>query len=105
MDDGDGGRLSFVGKCVSPAVKKREFTLSAGEARAYDETEWRDSLVVVERGEIHLEGANGENLRLRRGAVVWLTGLALVALHNRGPDPALIVAVSRRSRPDDGGKA
>jgi len=102
MDDGEGGRLSFVGKRVSPAFEKREFSFSPGESRPYDEAEWRDALVVVERGEIHLEGLNGEHLCLRRGAVVWLCGLSLVALHNRGQGAAVVVAVARRRRPDDG---
>ena len=35
-------------------------------------------------------------ISLARGAVLWLVGLPLRALHNVGRHPAVIVAVSRR---------
>jgi hypothetical protein len=65
---------------------------------AYDEATWRDALVVVAYGNVEVEGRAGGRRRFRRGAVLFLTGLGLRALHNRGPEPAVLVAV-RRAQP------
>jgi hypothetical protein len=85
--DEDGDASAFVLRAVAVAP---------GCRRAYDEAEWRDAIVVVRRGQIELECLSGTSHRFRRGAVLWLTGLPLRALHNRGREPALLVAVSRR---------
>jgi quercetin dioxygenase-like cupin family protein len=71
--------------------------VAPGCERAYEEAEWRDALVVVDRGEIELECLGGSRRRLSRGAVLWLSGLPVRALRNRGPERAVLVAVSRRS--------
>jgi glyoxylate utilization-related uncharacterized protein len=73
----------------------RVVTLAPGRARRYAEAEWRDALVVVESGEVELETEDDVRWRFARGDMLWLTGLALRALHNRGPEPARLVAVSR----------
>jgi hypothetical protein len=85
--DGDGEPPAFVLRAVAVAP---------GGRRAYDEGEWRDAIVVVKRGEIELESVSGTSLRFRRGDLLWLTGLPLRALHNRGGQPVLLVAYSRR---------
>ena len=72
-------------------------TIAANGERAYDEAEWRDALVVVERGEIELECLGGSRHRFRSGNVLWLTGLPLRVLRNRGVVPAVLTAVSRGS--------
>jgi len=74
----------------------RVVAVPPGLARAYDAAEWRDALVLVARGEIELEGVGGGRKCFRRGAVLSLDGLPLRALHNRGAQPASLVAVSRR---------
>ena len=74
----------------------RAVGVEPGARRIYDEAEWADALVVVRRGEIELECLNGARLRFRRGALLWLAGLPLRALHNRGRERALLLAVSRR---------
>jgi hypothetical protein len=89
-------RLSFLGRRLPPAFELRVVSVAPGGQRTYDEAEWRDALVVVERGEIELESSAGARTRFGTGSVLWLFGLPLRALHNRGPDPALVVAVSRR---------
>jgi hypothetical protein len=73
----------------------RLVAVAPGRTRAYDDAEWSDALVIVEHGEIELEGLSGSRQTFERGAVLWLAGLPLRALHNRGREPALIVAVSR----------
>jgi hypothetical protein len=70
--------------------------LAPGAERAYREAEWRDALVVIERGEVDLELIGGGRCRLRQGAVIWLTGLPLGTIRNPGSEPALLVATSRR---------
>jgi hypothetical protein len=86
MDD-EGECLAFV---------LRQVAVAPGSERAFDEREWQDAIVVVERGEIELESLGGSVCRFARGDLLWLTGLSLRALHNPGREPALLVAVSRR---------
>jgi hypothetical protein len=71
--------------------ERRIVSVPPGGALAYDESDWRDALVLVVRGEIELGGE-----RFGRGSVLSLTGLAVRALHNQGAEPAELVAVSRR---------
>jgi quercetin dioxygenase-like cupin family protein len=82
------------------SFERREVTIAPGGTRPYDEAEWRDAIVVVEQGEIEVEGRCGTRRWFRRGDVLWLTGLPLRALHNHADVPAVLIAVSRRARPD-----
>jgi len=93
----DGRRLGFVSGRLGPGYERQVTVVAAGCSRAYHEAEWRDALVVVERGEIELECEGGGRRRFRSGAVLWLCGLPLHALHNRGQEPAVLVAVARRT--------
>ena len=96
MDEGcERGRLSLLGRRLAPAFELRVIAVPPGGRRAFDEAEWRDSIVVVERGEIELECLGGSRGRFGRGDVLWLTGLPICALDNRGGEPAVLVAVSR----------
>ena len=70
--------------------------LAPAAERPFDGAEWQDALVVLEHGEIELELIGGGCCRLRQGAVIWLTGLPMGAIHNCGREPALLVATSRR---------
>jgi hypothetical protein len=74
---------------------RRVITLPPGGVLEYDEADWRDALVLVVRGEILVE-TRGRRARFGRGAVLSLAGLPLRALHNRGAEPAELVAVRRR---------
>jgi len=90
--------LSLDGATRLPAsFEVRVVTVAAGGERPYDEAEWQDALVVVERGEIELECLGGSRHRFRRGDVLWLMGLPLRVLRNRGLVPTVLTAVSRRS--------
>jgi hypothetical protein len=80
-------------------VSSRTVSVAPGGARPYDAEEWRDALVVVEAGEIDVEGLAGSRARFFRGDVLWLVGLPLRALWNRGTGPAVMTAYTR----DDGG--
>jgi hypothetical protein len=89
-------RLTFLARQLSPSFERRTISVAPGLARAYVETDWTDSLVVVERGEIELESLDGRRQRFVRGDSLWLCGLPLRLLRNPGTEPALLVAVSRR---------
>ena len=89
-------RLSFIDRPLPAAFELKVVALAPGDERAYDEAEWRGALVVVERGEVELECLAGYRLRCGAGAVLWLVGLPLRALHNHGPETALLAAVSKR---------
>jgi hypothetical protein len=91
----DDEPVTFRERRLGPAFDRRVVTIAPGRARLYDPDEWHDSLVVVEQGEIHVECRAGRFRSFRDGAVLWLTGLPLRALHNRGSEPAVVVAVSR----------
>ena len=84
------------GDSDGPAFVMRAVAVAPGCERAYDEAEWRGAIVSVTRGEIELECLGGSRHRLRSGDVLWLAGLPLRVLRNRGRDPALLVTVSRR---------
>jgi hypothetical protein len=83
---------------MSVAFTRRELVLDPGDRHAYDEAEWRDALVVVKRGELDVECRAGGRMRFVAGDMLWLTGLPLRALKNEGPEPVVLVSVSRRAR-------
>jgi hypothetical protein len=94
MDDDEP--ISLLTRPLSPSFARRVLVVAPGRAHAYDAADWHDALVVVEGGEIELEGRDGGRECFASGAVLWLTGLPLRALWNRGREPAVLVAVSRR---------
>jgi hypothetical protein len=75
---------------------RRRVVLAPGARRPYDEAEWDDALVLVKRGEIDVECRTGGRMRFIAGDMLWFTGLPLHALANPGPEPAVLVAISRR---------
>ncbi|MGW4425970.1 hypothetical protein [Streptosporangium sp. NPDC004631] len=102
MND-DPGRLPFLGKQPPSAFELRRIVLAPGFSADYDESEWRDAIVVVEQGEFEAEGLDGRRRRFGRGDVLWLADLPLRALRNPGRAAAVLVAVSRRHRDPDAG--
>jgi hypothetical protein len=78
-----------------PGFDVRVVTVAPGAERAYDPAEWWDAIVAVERGELELECLHGGRRRFGRGSVLWLSGLSLRVLRNRGREPLLLIAVSR----------
>lgn len=94
--DGCGGERLFLGRSLPPAFQLRTVAVASGRERAYDEADWRDAIVVVERGEIEVECIAGDRGRFGSGDVLWLVGLPIRTFRNRGREAALLVAVSRR---------
>jgi hypothetical protein len=64
--------------------------------RAYEESDWQDAIVVVERGELRLRCVSGGSRTFGAGSVLWLSGLRLRALENAGDGVLVLLAVSRR---------
>jgi hypothetical protein len=77
----------------------REIALAPGVTRPFRAPEWRNALVMVRAGEIDLEDAAGAVARFGASDVLCLAAAPLRALHNRGPQPALLLAISRRRSP------
>ena len=88
---------SFLERPLPAAFRLHVVAVAPGGTRPYEAAEWRDALVVVERGEIELETVRDGTRRYVSGDVLWLTGLPLRALRNRGREPAVLVAVSRNA--------
>jgi hypothetical protein len=87
--------VSFLADAPPAAFRRRLVVVPPGGERAYIATEWRDALVVVERGEVELESLGGVRARFAAGAVLWLTGLPLRTLRCTSAEPAVLAAVSR----------
>jgi hypothetical protein len=104
MGDGFGHRgFTMLGERLPPAFERRVVAIPPGCERAFDHEDWRDAIVVVERGAVELECSGGSRHWFGRGDVLWLSGLPLRALRNRGREPAWLVAVSRLRRDRPGG--
>jgi hypothetical protein len=95
-DDAHWDRLSLLASGPGPGFDLRVLAIAPGGTRLYQDLEWTDALVVVERGEIELEGLGGGRRRFGCGDVLCLGAVPLRALHNPGRRPALLAAVSRR---------
>ncbi|MGH3565948.1 MAG: hypothetical protein ACRDRH_07925 [Pseudonocardia sp.] len=91
----DDDLLSFPGAQPGSGFVIRIVTIAPGSSRAYDDAEWLDTVAVVESGEVELECLAGDRRRFGRGAVLWLTGLGLRTLHNRGEETVVLAALSR----------
>ena len=97
-DSTDSERISFLDAELPPGFELELVSVEPGATRPYRDADWWDSLIVVEHGALELECVRGGRRRFETGAVMWLAGLPLVALHNPGPEPVVLAAVSRTSR-------
>jgi hypothetical protein len=73
----------------------RTLRVEPGASLPYDEADWRDALVTVESGELELVMACGRSCFFQQGDLLWLQGLPLATLRNRGDEPTVLVATSR----------
>jgi hypothetical protein len=87
--------VSFFDGRVPSWVEVRIFAIAPGGERIYDPAEWRNALVVIERGQVELQCLNGAQWRFARGDTLFLAGLPLRALRNDGQETALLCALSR----------
>ena len=80
------------------AIPAARITVDPGARVRSIEEEWDDALVVVESGEIELECRAGIRRRFPAGAIMWLQGMNLHAMHNPGAEPTVLSAVSNTQR-------
>jgi hypothetical protein len=73
----------------------RIVTIPPGSSRSYDPAEWDDALVIIELGAMEMEGISGACRQFAIGSVLWLSGLPLRALHNRGTDLLILALILR----------
>jgi hypothetical protein len=90
-----GQPVSFFGGQLPSWVDVRIFAIAPGGERAYRAREWRNALVVVERGQLELRSLDDTRWHFERGATLFLAGLPIRALRNNGLETALICALSR----------
>lgn len=83
---------------VWPAFLSRSFVLPPGLTVPYEESDWLDSLVIVEAGGLDLDGADGRSWHFRSGDVLWLVGLPVLALRNSGTETLVLKVISRQGR-------
>jgi quercetin dioxygenase-like cupin family protein len=76
--------------------RRRVVELAPGEELDLDAGRWRDSLVLLQSGEVELECAAGERRRFEAGAVLCLPS-PVRFLRNGGGEPARLVTISKRS--------
>ena len=93
-----GGGTALFGH-LTPRFERRVITVAPGVGRPYDEAEWRDSIVLIEQGEIELECDQGGRRHFARGDLLWFVDLSLRFVHCVGTQDAVLVAISRRRRP------
>jgi hypothetical protein len=80
------------------AFTVRRYVVPPSSERAYAQAEWRDALVVVERGAIELEATNGLRRKFVTGDVLTLTCTPLRVIRNRNQVTAVLSATSRIKR-------
>lgn len=79
-----------------PTFRRRAVTIPPHATVPFVAEDWRDALVLIERGAVDLCCARGGRRRFTQGAVLFFEGLGLAALHNPGLEETVLVALSRR---------
>ena len=88
-----------------PGFRRTTIRIEPGACRPYQGSDWEDCLVVIESGSVDLDGTSGVRQTFHGGDVLWLVGLSLRGLVNRGDTPVVITTVRRRGRGwHDGGQ-
>lgn len=95
-DDSRQERVSFLHRRLPASFDLRIVVIDPGTSRPYDETEWRDALVVVEHGQVDVGHTGGDLRCFKCGDVLFLDGLSVVALRNPGNEPVVLSVVTRR---------
>jgi len=96
-------RLSLLERPPPPGFELRVLRIAPLGSHPYRSGEWCDALVVVELGEVELERLDGSLWPFAAGAILWLAGLPLRAIHNPGAEPAVLASVCRMPRSNGAG--
>ena len=93
--------LSFLGNPPSAAFSFRHIALAPGYERWSGVNDWQDTLVLVERGAVEVECANGALARFTSGDVLSLCRMPPLLIRNPQLAAATVLsAVSRNRLPD-----
>ena len=95
----DGAPITFVGRHLSRSFEKRFVEIASGAERPYDAAEWHDAIVVVEAGEVEVEGLHGARRAFGPGDMLCLDRFPCRLLRNRGTEPVILSVVARRREP------
>lgn len=97
MTDADPLDIDALAHRTRPGFEQRVVEVPPGEAMAFDARRWRDAIVFVLDGELDVDCASGVGHRFGRGDILCFARLAVRALRNDGPTPALLLAIRRRT--------
>ena len=95
--DHDEHPVSFLGRPAPAGINLREVSIPAHSHLVYERADWAGALVVVEAGEIELEGCDGTSACFPAGSVLCFDGLALRAIRSTGGETVLLSAASRQT--------
>lgn len=98
--DGEGGGDDELRLAPLPRwAERRLVTIAPGDVVDHDPDVWRDAMVIVADGAIELECTAGGRRSFDTGSILWCHDLAIRRIHSTGLVPAVLVSISRRSRP------
>ena len=92
----EGEWVSLLDRQPPPWAQLRLLVLMPGVRHSYDRAEWVGALVVVEHGGVEVESLDGRRWPFEQGSVRCLMHTPLRAVHNPGPEIAVLSALSRR---------
>lgn len=98
MSDRSFGWPPFADRRNTPEFVIRDVAMAADSELAFDPAEWRDTLVLVERGRLELDCGDGQRGVFGTGAILCLAELPLRTLRTADREPVVLVAVSRSSQ-------
>jgi hypothetical protein len=90
--------LSLLALRLPPWFERRTVTIGPGDELSAGDSSWHDEIVSVEAGALEIVAADGVVIHLATGAMLFLDGMAHVALRNPGPDPTVLAAIRRRAQ-------
>lgn len=81
-------------------LRMRTLTLTPLETVEYRRSDWADTFVIVEQGNLEIECCSGVRASFGAGAILAFADLNLRLLRNSGADQLVLRALSR-IRPDE----
>ena len=91
--------MSFLGHAPPSGFRLLLVVIPPGGERRCDTDEWREALVVIERGSVELRTVGAGRLALPRGSVLSIDRLRRSRMHNRGGTAAILAVVTRAPSP------
>jgi hypothetical protein len=86
---------ALLRSCAPLGFEQRRLVIGHATVHRYDAREWRQALVVVERGVLELEWSGGARLCFEPGDTLSLSSLRLRGLRGAGSGPTVLVVLSR----------